>query len=478
MVLEARKLAKNLRQDAEFAVGFTSSTEEYRSTVKALDGLGYDEAAQEVYGCTYPEWKKRHQKKASEEQMKIYNENTHLHAVHDKDLLKKAVDGGDEMLLNYCQKYLSEKVMTRLKAGAFSNLCIHLRERSDVIQNVELMTISGFCRNCLAKWMVVEARKISDETRPLALEGSEKEQLVQALDSFGYDQAAQVVYGCTYPEWKKRYQTKATEEQMERYSGSSHLHAKHDLSLLATRVLNDHSSAIESNAKEHIQNTHHNTKGQHKHPLLSDVCCEDVDNFQPTERPCEKFSSIVSPPNDNMKLKIAILTVSDRAASKSYKTGDLSGPAVEQAIIEHLNHLKAALSEQNVSVTNVEKDIVPDEISDIKQKLLLWSGKSNESMRGCPCDLIFTTGGTGFATRDVTPEATLSVVDRECQGLMSWASMELTAIQPLATLSRAAAGLCGNTLIVNLPGNPAGAAQVVELLFPLLLHAIADIRKN
>jgi len=69
MVLEARKLAKNLRQDAEFAVGFTSSTEEYRSTVKALDGLGYDEAAQEVYGCTYPEWKKRHQKKASEEQM-------------------------------------------------------------------------------------------------------------------------------------------------------------------------------------------------------------------------------------------------------------------------------------------------------------------------------------------------------------------------------------------------------------------------
>lgn len=82
---------------------------------------------------------------------KNYIENTHLHAVHDKDLLKKAGDGGDEMLLNYCQKYLSEKVMTRLKAGAFSSLCIHLRERSDVVQNIELMTISGFCRNCLAK---------------------------------------------------------------------------------------------------------------------------------------------------------------------------------------------------------------------------------------------------------------------------------------------------------------------------------------
>ncbi len=69
MVLEARKLAKLLRQDSEFAVRFTGSTDEYQSTVKALDGLGYDEAAQEVYGCTYAEWKKRHQKKASEEQM-------------------------------------------------------------------------------------------------------------------------------------------------------------------------------------------------------------------------------------------------------------------------------------------------------------------------------------------------------------------------------------------------------------------------
>lgn len=256
------------------------------------------------------------------------------------------------------------------------------------------------------------------------------------------------------------------------------MHAKHDISLLATRVPNDHVSAIESNVKEYIQNTHHNTTGQHKHPFLSDVCCEDVDNFRPAERRCEKFSSVVSPPNGNMKLKIAILTVSDRAASNSYKTGDLSGPAAEQAIVKIVNYLNTVFSEQKISVTNVEKDIVADEISDIKQKLLRWSGKSNETKGGCPYDLIFTTGGTGFANRDVTPEATLSVVDRECQGLMSWASMELTAMQPLATLSRAAAGLCGNTLIVNLPGNPAGAAQVVELLFPLLLHAIADIRRN
>ena len=74
----------------------------------------------------------------------------------------------------------------------------------------------------------------------------------------------------------------------------------------------------------------------------------------------------------------------------------------------------------------------------------------------------------------MTPEATISILDRECRGLMSWASIELTSKQPLATLSRAAAGVCGQAVIVNLPGNPAGAAQVTELLFPILLHTIED----
>ncbi len=262
----------------------------------------------------------------------------------------------------------------------------------------------------------------------------------------------------------------------ERYNESVYLHAKHDKNVLATRVLKDFTSDFEARSTEHTHNKHHCTKGHHEHPLLSDVCCEDVDNVYPFERSFRKSSSVVRPPNGDMKLKIAILTVSDRAASKSYETGDLSGPAVEQAIFDQVHRLNTSFSNQKVCVTCIEKDIIPDEIPDIKEKLLTWSGKSNEIKRGSPRDLIFTTGGTGFAARDVTPEATLSVVDRECRGLMSWASMELTAMQPLATLSRAAAGLCGNTLIINLPGNPDGAAQVVELLFPLLLHAIADLR--
>lgn len=75
---------------------------------------------------------------------RLYKESTHLHAVHDADLLKN--DSSD----NYT-KSLPERVMTRLQVGAFNSLCQHLRIRSDTVQNMELMTISGFCRNCLAK---------------------------------------------------------------------------------------------------------------------------------------------------------------------------------------------------------------------------------------------------------------------------------------------------------------------------------------
>lgn len=210
-----------------------------------------------------------------------------------------------------------------------------------------------------------------------------------------------------------------------------------------------------------------------KQSLLSDVCCEDVDNMNGTTMPAAVNTSnsrkALKPPSGSISLKIAILTVSDRAASGSYETGDLSGPAVEKAITNYVEQINSSFNDQNTTISHLKKAIVADEIDDIKQTLLRWS--ENEAY-----DMVFTTGGTGFATRDNTPEATLMVLDRECQGLMSWASMELTSVQPLATLSRAAAGVCGNTLIINLPGNPSGASQVVELMFPLLLHAVHDLR--
>ena len=78
-------------------------------------------------------------------QSRLYEESSHLHATHDADLLKK-LDGNTN-----AQKDLPERVLVRLQAGAFLSLCHHLRNRSDEVQNMELMTISGFCRNCLAK---------------------------------------------------------------------------------------------------------------------------------------------------------------------------------------------------------------------------------------------------------------------------------------------------------------------------------------
>ncbi len=187
------------------------------------------------------------------------------------------------------------------------------------------------------------------------------------------------------------------------------------------------------------------------------------------------------PPKGDLDLKIGILTVSDRAYGNAYETGDLSGPAVEGTVIALIERMNSSFQDQHVSIGHVEKTIVPDEIPCITDVLMRWSGKTTTNLDRSskePYDLVFTTGGTGFSPRDVTPEATNLILDRNCNGLMSWAGMELTSTQPLATLSRASAGTSHDTLIVNLPGNPAGAAQVLELLLPLLLHAVKDLRSD
>lgn len=287
------------------------------------------------------------------------------------------------------------------------------------------------------------------------------------------------MYGCTYSEWKKRHQKKSTDEQMERYNASKSLHAKHDKELLATRS----SSTLKeptTTTTEHISKPPQICVNKPPDSLLSDVCCQDVDvDTSTTDNTQTAVMSIARPPKGNTDLKIGILTVSDRASKNMYETGDLSGPAVETTVTAQMNNTNSSFSDQHISISHVAKYIVPDDHDAIKEVLLSWSSSEQSTNSNIPrgqCDLIFTTGGTGFSNRDVTPEATLDILDRECQGLMSWATMVLTAKQPLATLSRAAAGTIGNTLIVNLPGNPLGAAQVVEILFPLLLHAIKDIQ--
>ena len=134
-----------------------------------------------------------------------------------------------------------------------------------------------------------------------------------------------------------------------------------------------------------------------------------------------------------------------------------------------------------IDVKVTEKAIVPDNISLISEKLKLWSGKNTLSDTSiASCNLIFTTGGTGFSPRDVTPEATIPLLERECHGLMSWASIECASRgdQIMAPLSRGTAGVCGSSIIVNLPGSPIGVKQVMKLVLPLLIHAVKDMQSS
>lgn len=151
-----------------------------------------------------------------------------------------------------------------------------------------------------------------------------------------------------------------------------------------------------------------------------------------------------------MTLRFAILTVSDR--SFHGERADTSGPA----LVELVRSLGWQIAGQK---------IVPDEVEAIKQTLKAWSDSGDT-------DVILATGGTGFAPRDVTPEATRAVVERLTPGLdeaMRSASLQVT---PHAMLSRAVSGIRKQTLIITLPGSPKGASENLQVVLPALEHAV------
>lgn len=116
-----------------------------------------------------------------------------------------------------------------------------------------------------------------------------------------------------------------------------------------------------------------------------------------------------------------------------------------------------------------EYDIIPDQMDLITKSLKDWS--DNKSI-----DLILTTGGTGVAPRDVTPEATFAVIDKQVPGIaeaMRSASLQIT---PNAVLSRGIAGIRGNTLIINLPGSKKAARENIEVVLPALQHALYKLK--
>jgi molybdopterin adenylyltransferase len=117
----------------------------------------------------------------------------------------------------------------------------------------------------------------------------------------------------------------------------------------------------------------------------------------------------------------------------------------------------------------VKYEIVPDEADVIAGKLIDWAD-------GGDMDVILTTGGTGLSARDVTPEATLSVIDKEVPGIAEAMRLKSLEKTPTAILSRAVAGLCGKCLIINLPGSPKAVQECLDVVLPVLAHAVEIIK--
>lgn len=150
--------------------------------------------------------------------------------------------------------------------------------------------------------------------------------------------------------------------------------------------------------------------------------------------------------------RIGVLTLSDKGSQG--KRVDESGPVVQEMLAEIGGVTQTA--------------ILPDDVADIVDLLKEWCDQEH-------LNLVVTTGGTGLTPRDITPQATLQVLDYEIPGMaeaMRSKSLEKT---PHAMLSRAVVGVRGQTMIINLPGSPKGARENLEVLLPALPHALAKL---
>ncbi len=151
---------------------------------------------------------------------------------------------------------------------------------------------------------------------------------------------------------------------------------------------------------------------------------------------------------------VGILTISDKGWSGERE--DKSGEAIRQIL-------------SRLDVGAVNYDVVPDEKELIAQKLTKWADEDS-------LDVILTTGGTGLGPRDVTPEATLSVVDRVVPGFAEAMRAESLKKTPHAMLSRAVAGTRGSCLIINFPGSPKAVCECLKVILPALPHALETLK--
>ena len=155
-------------------------------------------------------------------------------------------------------------------------------------------------------------------------------------------------------------------------------------------------------------------------------------------------------------MKVARLTLSDRASAGVY--ADLSGPEIERILelagVVVTEWIRRVMPDDRLAIEEVLKQLVDDE----------------------RCDLVLTTGGTGPSARDVTPEATRAVVDREFPGFGEIMRVQSFASVPTSILSRATAGTRGRALIVNLPGQPKAIGECLPLVVPAIREALKHLR--
>lgn len=155
-------------------------------------------------------------------------------------------------------------------------------------------------------------------------------------------------------------------------------------------------------------------------------------------------------------MRFALLTLSDRSARG--ERADASGPA-----------LRAFVQTRWPAAQIVREAVLPDDFAQIRDTLQMWCDSG-------AVDVVLTTGGTGFAPRDVTPEATRAAIERDAPGLAEAMRANALTITPHAMLSRAVCGLRQRTLIVNLPGSPKAACENLAVIAPALPHAVQLLR--
>ncbi len=151
---------------------------------------------------------------------------------------------------------------------------------------------------------------------------------------------------------------------------------------------------------------------------------------------------------------LGILTISDKGWRGQRE--DKSGKVIRDSL---------SLLDSRV----IKYEVVPDEVEIIANKLTQWADEGE-------VDIILTTGGTGLGPRDVTPEATLSVVDRVVPGFAEAMRAETFQKTPIAILSRAVAGVRGKCLIINLPGSPKAVRECLEIVLPAIPHAVEILK--